>query len=175
MAYVIFDLDGTVIDSSHRHATNADGSIDLEHWFENAKPDKIAKDSLLPLANCMRRMFSAGHTVIICTARCFSGADHQFLFDNDLPYHYLLKREGRFVSSDSDEYASSYYGFIGDGRGDGEMKTALLNELAMSLGYTCVGDMKAIMFDDNLSVIDAMIAARVHCFDATKENERLVA
>lgn len=175
MAYVIFDLDGTVIDSSHRHASKADGSIDLEHWFENATPDKIAKDSLLPLATSMRCMYDAGHTVIVCTARCFSGADYQFLFDNDLPFHYLLKREGHFVTSDSDEYADSYFGFIGDNRADGVMKADLLNRLAVELGYTCVGDMNAIMFDDNLSVIDAMIAERVHCFDATKENARLAA
>jgi hypothetical protein len=175
MAYVIFDLDGTVIDSSHRHASKPCGSIDLEHWFDNATPDKIAQDTLLPLADSMKRMFAAGHIIIICTARCFSDADHEFLVNNQLPFHYLLKREGRFVAKHDPDYADSYFGFIGDQRGDAEMKTALLNSLAIDMGYTCVGDMQAIMFDDNLAVIDTMLAERVHCFDATKENRRLAA
>ena len=50
----IFDLDGTVIDSSHRQATKPDGTLNLEHWFENATPDKIAQDRILP---CFSRCF----------------------------------------------------------------------------------------------------------------------
>lgn len=173
MAYVIFDLDGTVIDSSHRHSSKPDGSIDLEHWFDNATPEKIARDTLLPLADSMRRMYEAGHTVIICTARCFQGADYQFLFDNNLPYHYLLKREGRFVTKDSPEYADSYFGFIGDNRADGEMKVDLLTKLAYELGFNSLADMRAIMFDDNRKVLEAVIAEKVHGFCAIRENERL--
>ena len=175
MAIVIFDLDGTAIDSGHRHATHADGSIDMEHWFANATPEMVAKDTILPLGHSMRRMYAAGHTIIICTARCFQPQDFKFLEDNDLPYHYLLKREGRFVTVDSPEYASSYHGFIGDGSGDAQMKVRLLTELALSLGYTCIADMKAVMFDDNRSVIAAMIENGVHCFDAIEHNRRLAA
>ena len=38
---VLFDLDGTMIDSSHRQNTLADGSLDLAHWIENNTPEKI--------------------------------------------------------------------------------------------------------------------------------------
>ena len=31
----IFDLDHTVIDSSHRQITRPDGSLDLDAWIEN--------------------------------------------------------------------------------------------------------------------------------------------
>ena len=46
----IFDLDGTVIDSSHRALANADGSITLDFWRENSTAEMIAKDKLFPLA-----------------------------------------------------------------------------------------------------------------------------
>jgi hypothetical protein len=173
MANVIFDLDGTIIDSSHRHATNKDGSIDLAHWFENATREKIMADSLLPLAKVMVSYAKQGHRIIICTARCLSLADHDFLFDNAIPYDYLLSRQGRFVKPSSFEFPTSYHGFIGDNRGDGEMKTAMLTELALSLGYSGLADFDAIMFDDNLSVIKAMLIAKVQCFNALEINEIL--
>jgi hypothetical protein len=49
----IFDLDHTVIDSSHRQLTRADGSLDLDHWIENCTREKIYQDKLLPLAKLM--------------------------------------------------------------------------------------------------------------------------
>ena len=72
MFRTIFDLDGTVIDSSHRKATLPDGSLDLDHWIENCTPEKIAGDSLLPLAGYMRQVYPH-HEVLICTARVMSG------------------------------------------------------------------------------------------------------
>ena len=47
----IYDLDHTVIDSSHRAATLPNGSIDLDHWREHSTPELIARDRLLPLAS----------------------------------------------------------------------------------------------------------------------------
>ena len=46
----IFDLDGTTIDSSHRQNTLPDGSLNLDAWVRNNTPEKIARDSLLPMA-----------------------------------------------------------------------------------------------------------------------------
>ena len=173
MANVIFDLDGTVIDSSHRHATNSDGSIDLAHWFENSTREKVMADTLLPLAKVMRSYFEQGHRVIICTARCLRAADYEFLIHNNVASDHILSREGYFVTPDSCEFSSSFHGFIGDGRPDGEMKVALLTELALSLGYSDLASMDAIMFDDNLRVIQAMLDARVMCHDAIKINALL--
>jgi len=34
----IFDLDGTIIDSSHRQATLPDGTLNLPAWIENSTP-----------------------------------------------------------------------------------------------------------------------------------------
>ena len=64
----IFDLDGTVIDSSHRQNTRPDGSLDLAQWIENNTPEKILADSLLPLAEKMRGVNREMDTVAIITA-----------------------------------------------------------------------------------------------------------
>ena len=75
----IFDLDGTIIDSSHRQATLPDGTLNLEHWFENATAEKIFDDTVLPLATQVRRRQKAGDFVMVCTARNMSDADFEFL------------------------------------------------------------------------------------------------
>jgi hypothetical protein len=163
MAYVIFDLDGTVIDSTHRQATKADGSLDLDHWLANNTAEKIMADSLLPLAESLRAMVALGHKVIICTARAIQPAgwiqpaDKIFLALNRLPYDALLHRE------------------IGNMESDSSLKIRLLETYFIAEGFDCAADAKAIMFDDNLKVIDAMLSIGIKCYDATKINERLAA
>ena len=88
----IFDLDGTVIDSSHRQNTLPDGSLDLAHWVENNTVDKILADSLLPLAEKMRSVRSVKDTVAVITARVIQDADLAFLKRNDLRFDYLFSR-----------------------------------------------------------------------------------
>lgn len=162
MAYVIFDLDGTVIDSEHRKAALPDGSLDLAHWFENNTPEKIALDGLLPLADSMRQIYKAGHTVIVCTARSIEtpeiqAAHDEFFAANNIPFHVFLNREP------------------GNMEGDASLKVRLLNDYFVSEGFTCAREASAIMFDDNLKVIAAMIEIGITCFNAIKYNERLAA
>lgn len=157
MAYVIFDLDGTVIDSTHRQATKADGSLDLDHWFENNTAHKIMADSLLPLADSMRALMAAGHKIVICTARAIQPADKLFLAFNRLAYDALLHRE------------------IGNMESDASLKIRLLEEYFIGEGFNNAAQAKAIMFDDNLKVIDAMRSIGIKCYDATKVNARLAA
>lgn len=158
MAYVIFDLDGTVIDSRHRQATKADGSLDLDHWIERNKPELIMQDSLLPLARVMRIIKRNGHKVIVCTARSYQIADEEFLWANGLDYDVYLSRAAK-----------------GDTRDDATLKTELLNDYFKGLGFKSVSSAKPIMFDDNLRVIDAMIKLGVTVYDATLANRRLAA
>ena len=158
MAYVIFDLDGTVIDSRHRQATKADGSLDLEHWIERNKPELIMQDLLLPLARVMRIIKRNGHKVIVCTARAYQIADEEFLAMNDLGYDVYLSRAAK-----------------GDMRDDATLKVQLLNDYFRSQGFKSVKDAKPIMFDDNLKVIDAMINLGITIYDANLANRRLAA
>ena len=157
MAYVIFDLDGTVIDSTHRQATKADGSLDLDHWFANNTQEKILADSLLPLAETMRALAAIGHKIVICTARAIQPADKLFLAINRLPYDALLHRE------------------IGNMESDASLKVRLLETYFIGEGLNNAAQAKAIMFDDNLSVIDAMLSIGIKCYDAAKVNKGLAA
>ena len=162
MAYVIFDLDGTVIDSDHRKATKSDGSLDLDHWFENNVPEKVLADSLLPLADSMRQIYAAGHTVIVCTARSIQtpeiqAAHDKFFLDNNIPFHVFLNREPGNMESDA------------------TLKVRLLETYFQSLGFSSAREATPIMFDDNLKVITAMMEIGITCFNAIKYNQRLAA
>ena len=75
----IFDLDGTIIDSSHRQMVKPDGTLDLAKWFENATAEKIFADKVLPLAQQVRKRQKAGDYVLVCTARNMTFADFEFL------------------------------------------------------------------------------------------------
>ena len=77
----IFDLDGTVIDSSHRALANADGSINLDHWRENSTAKMIAKDKLLPLAEGWRSIDRSRHQIVVMTARVMGMVDYTFLIN----------------------------------------------------------------------------------------------
>lgn len=168
MATIIFDLDGTVIDTRHRYRDLPCGKIDLDFWFANSTPDMIAQDRLLPLANAMRTMYAAGHAIVVCTARDFSplnGVDlgavyRQFLDDNGLQYHALLHR--------------TMAGPDHETMGDGALKIRLLTDYAEGLGYANIKELGAIMFDDNLTVIEAL-RDHVIMINASRENERLAA
>jgi FMN phosphatase YigB (HAD superfamily) len=154
MPYVIFDLDGTVIDSSHRKATRIDGSLDLEHWLENNTPEKIALDKLLPLARVMKILANTCH-VIVCTARVIQQADLDFMATNGLKYNAFLSREH------------------GNNESDESLKERLLSNYFKGLGLASVADANAIFFDDNLAVLDTIAKLGVTCYDATIANNRL--
>ena len=132
----IFDLDHTVIDSSHRQLTRADGTLDLDNWIANCTAEKINQDKLLPLARLMRSAYSNGHHVVICTARVLSIHDHRFLANHKLRSDYILSRA------------------LGDNRGDAEMKRDLLiNYFASKNIPLARWTRNAVFYDDNDAVL----------------------
>ena len=177
MAVIGFDLDMTLIDSSHRHASKADGSIDLAHWFQNATPERIAKDGLLPLARCVRTFYNAGNNIVFCTARCMQQADYDWIerHRHILPHHALYSREGRFVPPGSPEFANSYHGFIGDTAGDGEIKLRQITAHIMALGFRDFKEAGVIIFEDNLKTLKMFQERRAIGINATNVNRRLAA
>ena len=130
----IFDLDHTVIDSSHRQLTRPDGSLDLQNWIENCTLDKIMADKLLPLARLMRSAYSQGHQVLICTARNLSLFDYMFLGDNDLFANAILSRPD------------------GDNRPDDELKRDLLLKHFEGVPLARWAR-NAVFYDDNQAVL----------------------
>lgn len=169
---VIFDLDGTVIDTSHRYRNKPDGTIDLDYWFANSTPENIARDKLLPLADEWRRYWNEGqHTIVVCTARswerhplmtCEPGPIYEaFLRDNGLHCHALLHR----VMAGPDHEMLS----------DGDLKTRLLNDWAEREGLAPDWRKRAVMYDDNRAVISQMFRDRLFCFDAVRRNNMIAA
>jgi len=156
MIHYIFDLDHTVIDSSHRQHTKPDGSLDLDNWRENCTRQKIMADKILPLADLMRSAWSNGHNVIICTARVLSIWDHVFLADNNLRAHAILSRAE------------------GDNRGDAEMKRDLLLKHFSSLKIPVARwTRSAVFYDDNQAVLDMADRLGIITRNAIKLNKQL--
>ena len=136
MQYKIWDLDGTVIDSSHRYSTLPNGDIDLPRWIADNTKANIERDSLLPLARLMRSNWRQGDTVIICTARVLGIHDHCFLADHGIKANFILSRA------------------LGDNRGDAEMKRAKLFALFADLSIPFARwTRNATFYDDNQGVL----------------------
>ena len=154
----IFDLDGTVIDSSHRQNTRPDGSLDLAHWIENNTPEKILSDSLLPLAEKMREVNRKIDTVAVITARVIQDADLAFLKRNGLEFDYLYSRAQGNTSPDD------------------ILKQRAIFRLAAKMNKSIAWMRKnAIFFDDNLEVLGMMESMGIKTINATLANERLSA
>jgi len=83
----VFDLDGTIINSTHRTPNNADGTLDLKRYFENKTRESIFRDTLLPLADKMKQMYDSGqYHIVICTAREMDQDDFDFLDYHGIKY-----------------------------------------------------------------------------------------
>ena len=149
MQIAIFDLDGTVICSKHRHASLPCGNIDLEHWVENSTPQKIAQDSLLPLVNHLRLLYGKGVKIVICTARVMQRADYMFLLNNNIPFDFVISRPK------------------GNTTPDGEFKQMRIKNL---LRRVKVLARNVEMWDDNPSVLASVRQLGVKMYDARRLN-----
>ena len=145
----IYDLDGTVIDSSHRQLADSRGALDLAAWRENSTPEKIARDSLLPLAQDLKNCLLLGLPVAICTARVLGDADLAYLRKHGLEAPVILSRDGD-----------------GDTRPDAQLK----REKLLGLGVDLRG---ATLYDDNQSVLAMARELGINALDATAINEAL--
>lgn len=92
----IYDLDGTVIDSDHRYRNLPNGSIDLPYWIENSTPEKVAMDSLMPLAaQYIRDLLDPSTYVVVATARLMAESDLIFLANKLGMPDYMISRRDR--------------------------------------------------------------------------------
>ena len=158
MKTFIFDLDHTVIDSSHRQITLADGSLDLNNWIENCTKEKIMADKLLPLADVMRERIAQGQEVIICTARVMGEHDYQFLKDHGLFVPVILSRK------------------MGNHKGDAQLKELALRMYARNNGRSWVRfSRNACIYDDNLNVLSRLASIGIAAYNATSINASLKA
>jgi hypothetical protein len=150
---LIFDLDGTAINSTHRQNTLPDGSLDLEKWQENNTPEKIAQDTLLPLGETWKNLVSSKKIAII-TARVLGVADYKFLKDNNLRYDFIYSRKAGNVMPDA------------------ALKRLALYKLAKDMGKSMQWLRKfAVFYDDNISVLCMVTRLGIANVDAIPYNQ----
>lgn len=156
MQYKIWDLDGTVIDSSHRYSTLANGDIDLPRWIADNTRENIERDSLLPLAELMKSNHRLGDVVIICTARVLGVWDRVFLAEHGIKAHFVLSRA------------------LGDNRGDADMKRQKLLALFADLQIPFARwTRNATFYDDNQGVLDMAERLGIRTKNAVQLNLQL--
>ena len=143
----IFDLDGPIIDSSHRQAPLPDGTLNLAHWFENATPEKIFEDQVLPLAQQIRKRHKRGDYVMVCTARNMTEADYEFLMDNGINPHKIISRPK------------------GNMEPDGQLKAKQLKQFFSLKQFAKASK---IMFDDAASVRSSLRKIGIATIDPKK-------
>ena len=146
----IFDLDGTVIDSTHRQGDT------LDDWHRMNTARNVALDSPLPLLDQMRDAIADDLDVIVCTSRVMAGRDFRWLDDHGIRGIDILCR------------APS------DNRTCGFFKLQLLHNYARSIGYTWARFAQtSLMFDDDKGVQDTLRSVGLRVIDPVNYNHNI--
>ena len=125
----IFDLDGVVIDATHRQAIHPDGSLNLEMYRKLSTAANIAKDQVMPLAEVPQFLTDAGRSFFVCTARVMCKNSEKWLRKNGIKPTAVFSREGE-----------------NDRRKDFELKEYHLTRAFSSLELS-----RSFLVDDNLA------------------------
>lgn len=133
----IYDMDGTVVDSSHRYRTIIDDNgerIDLEFWRQNQFD--AMNDTLLPMAEQYKKDLDCPNTyVIIATARVMNNPDWQFVKE-------ILGEPDYFISRKDGDNQSG--------------KTLKINGLARFFNLLNFKDADFVFYEDNVSYLKAV-------------------
>ena len=131
----VYDLDGVLVDTSHRYRNKPDGTIDLDYWIENRTAEKIAQDKLLPLAKQYQAdVINPEIYVIICTSRMINPLDVAYINDRLGMPNKLIMRP------------------LGDESADGPLKRRALSRLFNLRQFK---KLERRFWDDNKKNIDA--------------------
>ena len=99
----IWDLDGTVIDSSHRQSYDTSGKFDLEYWKINSTPQNINNDTLLPHSEYYIEAINDPEVLtIVATARCMSITDIAYVHQHLGKPDYMVSRGNEDFRLDHD-------------------------------------------------------------------------
>ncbi len=150
---MIFDLDGTVVNSEWRTPRNKNGSVDISKWAASNVYKIQAKDTLLPLAKVMKKAVASKDFVVVATARVFTDADKKFLVDNGINPNIIISRSSKELK-----------------KSDADLKWNKLNRLFNLKQFKNV---PKLMFDDNGSVLNKMRENGIVALNSLKVNKRL--
>lgn len=133
----IYDMDGTIVDSSHRYRTIVDENgerIDLQYWRDNEY--RAMEDTLLPMAEQYKKDLADNSCyVIIATARVMGEADWQFV-DN------ILGKPDYFISRPKDSNISG--------------KALKINGLAKFFNLNNFKNAEFVFYEDNIQYLKAV-------------------
>lgn len=133
----IYDMDGTLVDSSHRYrtvVTEAGERIDLQYWRDNEHLAML--DSLLPLYEQYRQDLRDPECyVIIATARVMHGPDWQFVRE-------MLGEPDYFISRKAGDTQSG--------------KTLKISGLAKFFNLKNFKNAEAVFYEDNVEYLKAV-------------------
>ena len=151
----VFDLDETIIDSSHRTPSHPDGTLDLARYFELKNRESIFRDTLLPLADTFKALCRRDNYIVICTARAMNQDDYDFLEAHNLHAHKIMCRP----LDGSENHIR-----------DPDLKARKIQRLRNLRQFS---GKPVIMFDDASPVIRRMRQIGVYCLNAVKVNQQL--
>jgi hypothetical protein len=138
MKLSIYDMDGTIVDSSHRYRTIIGEDnierIDLDYWRNNEY--RAMQDGLLPMASKYQEDLACPNTyVIIATARVIHDADMQFINEILGKPDYLVSRK----------------------KGDNQSgKTLKINGLQRFFNLKQFKTADAVFYEDNIQYLKAV-------------------
>ena len=138
MKLAIYDMDGTIVDSSHRYRTILGEDnierIDLPYWVDNSH--RAMEDGLLPMAKqYMQDLQDPSVYVIIATARVMGSADWQFVND-------ILGKPDYFISRKKGDSQSG--------------KTLKINGLQKFFNLKQFKTADAVFYEDNMQYLKAV-------------------
>ena len=145
----IYDLDGTIIDSSHRATHDEHGNIDLDDWKAKSTKDFIFQDKLLPLYSQLVEDYKNGKMVNICTSRYLGVWDWEYLYFHNIYFDRVISRP------------------LGNTMNDAELKQ---NQLRYLFTLPCYKDKEKIFYDDNENNLKAIAELGATVVDAKKYN-----
>lgn len=152
---MIFDLDETIIDSSHRTPNRADGTLDLDRYFAMKNRKSIFEDSLLPLATFFKAIDRNKNYVVICTARAMNQDDFDYLAHHGIHAHLVLCRP----EDGSENHIK-----------DPVLKARKIQRLRNLKQFK---NKPITMWDDSAPVIRKMRSIGITCLNAIKVNKKL--
>lgn len=133
----IYDMDGTIVDSSHRYRTivTENGErIDLDYWRENEY--RAMEDSLLPMADQYKAdLANPSCFVIIATARVMHLPDWTFVNE-------ILGQPDYFISRNDGDSQSG--------------KTLKINGLAKFFNLAWFKNADVTFYEDNVDYLKAV-------------------
>ena len=140
----VYDIDGVLVDSSHRYRNTPAGNIDLEYWMANRTKENIAKDTLLPhVVNYRADVLNSGIYTVLCTSRMWNIDDINFINSRLGKPDYLIMRP------------------VGNMEPDAKLKRIQLLRLRNLKQFK---GLPAFLWEDNKKNISALTDLFTNCF-----------